>query len=67
MLKQVHITTPRPSFEEEARRLRIPKPRQKVLRSLASAAFKQRKVADGAAVSSSARQDKIRSNATAAD
>ena len=41
MGKSVQITTPRPTFEELTRRLRIPKARQKELDAMAEEAARQ--------------------------
>lgn len=41
MPRPVHITTPWPTPEEEAKRLRIPVARQKELRAMAEKYFKQ--------------------------
>ena len=66
MPKSVRITTPWPTFEEEARRLRISKRRQKVIKALAEEIFEQMKRGNGASPYRVVEQGKKRKHASAA-
>ena len=66
MPKQVHITTPWPTSEEEARRLRIPRRRQKELFTLADELARQMKDGKVSSAGKSAGKGKKRKNAAAA-
>lgn len=62
----VRITTPRPSPEEEAKRLRIPKRRQKELNAIAEEYFRQMQAEEAATTGKAFNQGKKRKNAAAA-
>jgi|HubBroStandDraft_5_1064220.scaffolds.fasta_scaffold486220_2 hypothetical protein len=66
MPKQVHITTPWPTSAEEARRLRIPKRRQKELNALADELVRQLRKEKEASADKAVNQGKKRKNASAA-
>lgn len=66
MPKRIHITTPWPDPEEEARRLRIPKRRQKELRALAEEFVRNLRKAQKTSDGNSAEEGKKRKNASAA-
>jgi hypothetical protein len=66
MPKQVHITTPWPTSEEEARRLRIPKRRQKELNALADELVRQLQEEKTAPAGKALNHGKKRKNASAA-
>lgn len=66
MPKPVHITTPWPTPEDEAKRLGISKRRQKVIKALAEEIFEQMKRENGASPYKVVEQGKKRKHATAA-
>ena len=66
MPKSVHITTPMPTSGELARRLRIPKARQRALAALAEEYVKKLEAEKKAAEPAIEREEK-RTNASAAD
>ncbi|MGH9607307.1 MAG: hypothetical protein ACRD3N_16595 [Terracidiphilus sp.] len=67
MPKSVHITTPPLSSEEEAKRLGIPKHRQKELRALAEEFVKQLRAKEKAVAGAPIEREEKRKNASAAD
>ncbi len=66
MAKPIEITTPWPTFEEEARRLRISKRRQKEINAIAEEYFRRLQKRNGASANKSVDQGKKRKNASAA-
>jgi hypothetical protein len=67
MPKSVHITTPYPTFEEVARRLRIPKRRQKEIRAMADEFIKQLDEDEKSPASKITEREEKRKDASAAD
>jgi hypothetical protein len=66
MPKPIHITTPWPTSEEEARRLRIPKRRQKEINTLAEEYFRRLQEEKRGSDSKTVDRRKKRKNASAA-
>jgi hypothetical protein len=66
MRKPIHITTPRPTFEEVAKIYHVPKHRQKRLKALADELVRQMEVEEARSADKAAGRGKKRKNAAAA-